>query len=154
MKIRYLLSTVALTLTLATGIAIAGFVQPAPVVIDLGNMIATGDQWTARSASNDVDFIGCGVRVIDDGVNPPFAFGFCQAGDSDEEQITCFTQSPNLLNTMGASSAFAFIDFHWRDDGFGGAECTRIGLSTQSFYLPDFKTNDADSDSDSDSDSD
>jgi len=151
MRIRNILSVAALTLV--AGVAFAGLSQPATVTVDLDNMFAQGDQWTARSADNDVEFIGCGVRVLDDGINA-FAFGFCQAGDSDDVQITCFTENPNLLNTLGANSDLAFITFNWRDDGFGGAECTRIGFSTQSFYLPDFKTNDADSDSDSDSDSD
>ena len=138
MKIRYLISIVALTLL--AGVTFAGFVQPAPVVVDLVAMFAQGDQNTARIAPDDVSFIGCGIRVTDDGVNPPFAFGFCQAGDSEENQITCFTENPNLLNTMGAGNDFSFISFNWQDDGFGGAECIRIGYSTQSFYLPNFTT--------------
>lgn len=117
-------------------VASAGLKQPAPVVIDLVNMIATGDQVTARIADDDVSFIGCGIRVTDDGVNPPFAFGFCQAGDSEENQITCFTQSPNLLQAMGANSDFAFITFNWDENG----DCTRVGFSTQSFYQPNFTT--------------
>ncbi len=148
MKIRYLISITALTLL--AGLAFAGFVQPAPVVVDLVNMTALGDQFTARTAADDVSFIGCGIRVTDDGVNPPFSFGFCQAGDSEENQITCFTMNPNLLATMGAGNDFSFITFSWQDGGFGGTECIRIGYSTQSFYLPDFATNDEDSDSDSD----
>ena len=149
MKKRCLLSVAGLTLM--AGLASAGFVQPVPVTVDLVNMTALGDQWTARSADNDLDFIGCGIRNFDDGVNA-FAFGFCQAGDSDGNEITCFTQNANLLQTMGATSDFAFITFNWQDDGGGGAECTRIGFSTQSFYLPDFALADDDDDSDSDSD--
>jgi len=135
MKIKYGLIVAALTLV--TGMASAGFVQPAEVEVDLVNMFAFGDQHTARNAKNDVEFIGCGIRLFDDGINQ-FTFGFCQAGDSAEVQITCFTQNANLLDTMKATSDFAFITFSWRDDGFGGAECTRIGFSTQSFYLPKF----------------
>ncbi len=149
MKIKILLSTAALTLL--AGVAFAGLVQPAPVMVDLDNMNAQGDQWTARTANNDVEFIGCGNRVFDDGVNS-FSFGFCQASDSEENQITCFSQNANLLDAMKATSAFAFITFNWRDDGAGGAECIRIGFSTQSFYLPDFEIADDDDDSDSDSD--
>ena len=37
---------------------------------------------------------------------------------------------------MKGTSAYAFITFSWEDDGFGGGECTRVGFSTQSFYLP------------------
>ena len=138
MKIRYVISIAALTLL--AGVTLAGLVQPVSVVVDLVNMTALGDQNTARTAPDDVSFIGCGVRVIDDGVFPPFAFGFCQAGDSEENQITCFTENPNLLNTMGAGNDSSFISFSWRDDGFGGTECIRIGFSTQSFYRPNFTT--------------
>jgi len=120
---------------LLSGVAFAGYEQPVPVEVDLVNMDALGDQLTARTSDNDVEFIGCGFRLTDDGVNPPYSWGFCQAGDSEENQITCFTVNANLLDTLKASSAFAFITFSWQDDGFGGAECTRIGFSTQSFYL-------------------
>jgi len=139
MKIRHLITTTTI-LTLLAGVAFAGLKQPAPVEVDLVNMFAFGDQVSARNAKDDVSFIGCGIRVFDDGVFPPFAFGFCQAGDSEENQIVCFTESPNLLNAMGAENDFSFITFSWQDDGFGGAECTRVGFSTQSFYLPKFKT--------------
>ena len=138
MKIRSILSIAALTLI--AGGAYAGFSQPVPVTFNLVNMTAFGDQVTARIAKDDVSFIGCGIRVTDDGVNPPFAFGFCQAGDNEGNEITCFTQNPNLLQTLGANSDFAFITFSWQDDGFGGAECTRVGFSTQSFYMPNFTT--------------
>jgi hypothetical protein len=138
MKIRNI-SLIA-ALTLIAGGAYAGLIQPAPVTVDLVNLFASGDQNTARTVKDDVSFIGCGIRVTDDGVNPPFAFGFCQAGDSEENQITCFTQNPNLIQAMGANSDFAFISFSWQDGGFGGTECTRVAFSTQSFYLPNFTT--------------
>lgn len=134
MQVKYLLLTVASTL-LAGG-AYAGLVQPAPVMVDLNNMFAQGDQLTARTADNDVEFIGCGIRIFDDGGNA-FTFGFCQAQDSAEVAITCFTFNPDLLEAMRAASAYSFITFAWQDDGAGGAECVRIGFSTQSFYLPD-----------------
>jgi len=137
MKTRYLLSIAALTLL--AGIVSAGGVQPAVVTVDLDNMFAQGDQWTARIAKDDVSFIGCGTRVFDDGVNA-FSFGFCQATDSADVGINCFTQNPVLVDAMSATSAYAFITFSWQDDGFGGAECTRVGFSTQSFYLPNFTT--------------
>jgi hypothetical protein len=134
MKVKYLLSTVAMTVL--AGTAYAGLNQPAVVTVDLVNMFASGDQLTARTADNDVEFIGCGIRIFDDGGNA-FTFGFCQAGDSAEAEITCFTQNPELLAAMRSTSAYSFISFSWQDDGGGGAECTRIGFSTQSFYLPD-----------------
>jgi len=141
-------------LTLMAGAAIAGLYRPAPVVVDVDTMIASGDQWTARTADNDLDFIGCGTLVVDNGVNPVFYWGFCQAGDSDENSITCFTTNTNLLDTMKATSDFSFISFSWQDDGGGGAECTRVRYSTQSVYLPNFKVNKDRRRSDGDSDSD
>ncbi len=147
MKNIYLISIAVLML--GAGTVHAGAVIPSPVLVDLDNMFAQGNQVTARFADNDTDLIGCGVRVFDDGISQ-FSFGFCQATDSDEENIVCFTQNPNLLETMRANSDFAFITFNWQDDGFGGFECTRVGFSTQSFYIPDFELNDSDEDSDID----
>jgi hypothetical protein len=94
--------------------------------------------WTARTADNDVEFIGCGTRVVDVG-GDPFLFGFCQAQDADENKIVCFTQNQDLLDAMKSPSDFSFITFSWVDDGSGGIECIRIGFSTQSIYLPNFK---------------
>ena len=135
MKIKYGLMVAALTLV--TGMASAGLVQPAEITVDVVNMIASGDQLTARNAKNDVEFIGCGIRVTDTGFGT-FSFGFCQASDSEGVEITCFTQNAELLDVMKTTSDFAFITFSWKDDGAGGAECRRIGFSTQSFYLPKF----------------
>ena len=136
MKARHVL--ISAILALFSSIAVAGFIQPAPVMVDATNMTALGDMWTARTADNDVEFIGCGIRVFDDGISS-LSFGFCQAGDADEVEITCFTQNQFLLDTINSASDFSFVTFGWVDDGLGGAECVRIGFSTQSFYLPNFK---------------
>lgn len=135
MKIKSLIS--AITLTLLAGFAFAGLVQPAVVEVDFDNMFAQGDQLTARTSAGDTEFIGCGTRSFDDGMGSPFRFGFCQATDAGGDTITCFTQNGALLDEMRASNDYAFISFNWQDDGFGGAECIRVGFSTQSFYLPD-----------------
>jgi len=139
MKIKILLSTTALTLLAAA--ASAGLKQPAPVIVDFDLMFAQGDQVTARIAKDDVSFIGCGVRVFDDG----FAFGFCQASDSEENQIVCLTENPYLLQSIGGISDLAFITFSFVQSGVdmnGDPEydCTRVGSSTQSFYIPNFTT--------------
>lgn len=136
MRIRYLFTT--LILTLLAGSGYAGYVQPAPVDVDLDNYFALGDQLTARTSDNEDEFIGCGIRIFDDG-GLGFTFGFCQARDSEGDHIACFTDNADLLEVMRSTSAYAFITFSWEDDGFGGATCTRIGFSTQSFYLPDKK---------------
>ncbi len=133
MKIRNLLSITALTLI--AGVAFAGLVQPAAVVVDVDNGTAQGDQWTARISKNDVEFIGCGIRLFDTGMGS-FEFGFCQASDSEEVQLFCTTQNVDLLAAMRSTSAFAFVTFSLDENG----DCTRIGFSTQSFYLPNFTT--------------
>ena len=133
MKIRNLLSITALTLM--AGVTFAGLVQPAAVIVDLDNEFAQGDQWTARISKNDVEFIGCGIRLFDFG-SGSFEFGFCQAADSDDVSIFCSTQNADLISAIRATSAFAFVTFSLDVNG----ECTRIGFSTQSFYLPNFTT--------------
>jgi hypothetical protein len=134
MKRKHLLS-IAISMLFA-GIAYGGFVLPVPVDVNLVNMTAIGDQWAARSSANDIEFIGCGSRHFDDGTGNSFRFGFCQAGDADGDSITCFTQDDDLIDEMRTNSDYAFILFNWQDDGSGGSECTRVGYSTQSFYLP------------------
>jgi hypothetical protein len=133
MKTKYLISITVLTLL--AGTAYGGSVQPVLVLVDLDNMTAFGDQYTARTSDGDIELIGCGTRSLDDGANP-FRFGFCQATDVDGDAITCFTENATLLDEMRANNDYAFITFSWQDDGGGGAECTNVGYSTQSFYLP------------------
>jgi len=133
MKARHVL--ISAILAIFSSVAVAGFVQPVPVSVDFDNNIAQGDMFTARTASNDVEFIGCGIRHIDDGVNE-LLFGFCQASDADENRVVCFTQTESLLETIRSSAAYSFITFSWVDDGIGDFECTRVGFSNQSFYLP------------------
>ena len=54
-------------LTMSASLAFAGFTQAVPVNVDLTTLFAEGDQWTARLAPNETEFIGCGVRKFDDG---------------------------------------------------------------------------------------
>lgn len=133
MKVRYLLSIA--TLMALAGAAYAGLVQPAPVVVDLDARTTFGNQLTARVSANDVEFIGCGTRIFDDGMGNTFSFGFCQGTDAAGVTSFCSTTSPNLIDAMHATSAYAFIIFSWNELD----ECTRVGFSTQSFYLPDKK---------------
>lgn len=88
---------------------------------------------TARFSDNYGEFIGCGVRVFEDGASSAFEFGFCQAEDADGERGFCNTQNAALLQAMKSTSDFSFTTFSWNADG----ECTRIGFSTQSFYIPE-----------------
>jgi hypothetical protein len=132
-KILTLITSLAVLLP---ALAFAGLTQPAPVIVDLDNYFAAGDQWTARSSKNADELIGCGVLHIDDGQGFTYNWGFCQATDADGVNTQCFTETPSLLETMRATSAFAYIDFSWDEDG----NCTRVRYSTQSFYLPRFTT--------------
>ena len=148
MKLKHIL---IITLsTLASVFALAGLTQPAPVVVDLDNGTAFGDMVTARFSDNDVEFIGCGVRVFDDGAGGSFQFGFCQAADSEGVNAFCNTDNPALLEAMKSTADFSFVTFSFDEEGV----CNRIGFSTQSFYIPEGVGPDDDSDSDSDSDSD
>jgi len=123
--------TVFCALTYAL-VAHAGQSQPAEVAVDLTNLTASGDMLSARIDRDDDVFIGCGIRVFDDGAGGTFEFGFCQAEDNEGERAFCNTDSPGLLGAMKATSDYSFVTFSWDADGI----CTRIGFSTQSFYLP------------------
>jgi len=127
----------AAALALFSSAAAAGFLQPAPVLITVngdGSGAAQGDMVTARFAPDTISLIGCGTRTIDDGAGGTFHFGFCQATDAAGLQGFCSTDRADLLEAMHATADFSFITFAWDVDGF----CTRIGTSTQSFYIPDF----------------
>jgi hypothetical protein len=135
MKARVVIASAALALF--SSLAAAGYLQPAPVIVELngdGSGQAFGDMVTARFADNDVELIGCGIRVFDNGTSS-FEFGFCQAADSTGVQGFCSTTNPNLLNALESISDFSFIIFSWNASG----ECVRIGNSTQSFYIPEFQ---------------
>jgi hypothetical protein len=124
-------------LALVSTLASAGFLQPAPVIITPngdGSGFAQGDMVTARFAPDTISLIGCGTRTVDDGAGGTFHFGFCQATDAAGVQGFCSTDRADLLEAMHATADFSFITFAWDVDGF----CTRIGTSTQSFYIPDF----------------
>ena len=56
----------------------------------------------------------------------------CQAGDEEGDEATCFSEDAELLDMMRATGDYSFVTFSWNEDG----DCTRIGFSTQSFYLP------------------
>lgn len=115
--------------------AFAGETQPAEVMVDLDNFFAQGDMLTARTDDNDEVFIGCGTRNFSDGAGGLFSWAFCQAVDAEGDRATCFTFNTPLVDTINAINDNSFITFSWTDDGAGNLECTRMGFSTQSFYL-------------------
>jgi hypothetical protein len=123
----------------------AGQVQPALVDVDLENNFAGGDMVSARASKDDDVFIGCGIRNFDFDEGDPYAFGFCQAEDADGDRALCFTENPHLLDAMKALSDYSYITFSYTvetdEEGNESSTCTRIGNSTQSFYLSKTKEN-------------
>lgn len=119
-------------LALAAGVAAGGQYSPAPLTIDRVIQVASGDMYTARLSGNPDAFIGCGIRSPAPGVT----FAFCQAADgpADDQYVSCFTEDPAHIATIGAMDDFSWISFRWDNDG----NCRSVGNSTQSFYLPQF----------------
>jgi len=134
MKLKQML--VGAVLALVGGIASGGAYLPFPLTIDLDNQEATGDMYTVRLSGNPGDFIGCGIRSP----APGYAFAFCQArlGPSDDQLVQCFTEDPAHVAAVAAMDDFSYIQFAWDADG----NCTSVGNSTQSFYLPEFYKSD------------
>ena len=133
MKTRHIL--ISAILALFSSIAVAGLVSPVEVVIDDNNKFAHGDMWTARTADNNVEAIGCGIKLEDVGAGGVSTFGFCQAVDADDVYVGCITFNEELVEAIKSISDFSYILFSWDENG----ECTRIDISTQSVYLPKFK---------------
>ena len=133
MKLKQLLAVGVLAL--GSSVALAGLVMDQPVTVTLnadGSGNAAGNMVTARFSKNDVEFIGCGVRRIDNGAGGVVLFAFCQAADAANVQGFCTTDNPNLIASIGDNDDFSFITFAWNAAG----ECRAIGNSTQSFYIP------------------
>ena len=135
-RTRYFLSTLFLVLVAST--SFAGRFTEVPVVIDFAFGFAEGNQLTAKTSKNDVEYIGCGVRNFNDGFSS-FRFGFWQASDAAGNAVFCDTTNPSLLDDMSSISDYAYITFNWREVAPDVFECTRVGSSTQSWYLPDKK---------------
>jgi hypothetical protein len=130
----------ALPLLFIGSIALGGYVQPAQVTVTVNQDLsgtASGDMVTARFAADAVTLIGCGSRTTKAADGTIFRTGFCQATDANGVQGACSTTDPGLLDAMRTTGDFSFIVFNWDVNG----ECTKIGFSTQSFYIPNFTLN-------------
>ena len=136
-------------LLLAAGLSLfitssfAGLVQPAPVIVEInpdGSGYASGDLQTARNSKNRIEMIGCGSRYIETGTGV-FKFAFCQAvmddGSTDGVRAFCTAPDNELIDAIQELNDTSFVTFAFDDNG----TCTRIGASTQSFYLPKTKQN-------------
>ena len=124
---------------------LAGYTQPAPVVVvinDDGSFSAGGDMNSARTADNDVESIGCGVRKNAAHNN----WGFCQASDENDEYVACWTQDTAMLEAFNLLNDTSYISFGGepvvdRKDGVVQYhECTYINASSQSIYAPNTTT--------------
>lgn len=116
----------------------AGQAESVPVEITVnedGSGSAQGNMRTARNSKNDVENIGCGSRVYDDGAGGTWSWAFCQATDADGVFAQCFTQNPALVAALDSVADGSFLTFGWVENAPEDFECTRIGTSTQSFYL-------------------
>ena len=123
---------VILMALLVSGFAMAGQYAPQPLTLDLVNRTAAGDLVTVRFSANETEYIGCGIRAFDDGAGGATWFGFCQARNEKEEVGFCNTANAELLSAIMATADFSYVTFSWNEAG----ECTRIGYSTQSFFIP------------------
>jgi len=129
---------ILLALLLLSVTVYAGYAQSVPVTIDYhaGGGSAQGDMISARNSDNEFEFIGCGIRAFDNGVGGVYGWGFCQAALEEGGEVACFVNdNPALMEGIRILADSSFITFGWDDDGAGGLTCTRIGASTQSFYL-------------------
>jgi len=105
---------------------------------------ANGQMWSARSSKNDVEMIGCSYKARELGDGSVYKWGFCQARDVNDVHVMCWSDNPELLDAMQATTPFAWAQFRFTeiDPNFFGGErhCTQFGYSTQSFHLPEFTT--------------
>ena len=129
---------VLLVLSMFSISVFAGQVAPAPLTIEInedGSGFAGGDMRTARNSTNDIENIGCGTRIYDDGAGGTWSWAFCQATDADGVFAQCFTQNAGLVAALDSVADSSYLTFSWVADGEDNYECTKIGTSTQSFYL-------------------
>lgn len=112
-------------------VALSGTSGDFPIEVidgDDGSGQAFGSLTSARYSDNDIELIGCGI------FNPPGArLGFCQARTANDDYRLCTTTDPVLMSTLSVLSSSSYINFRWDANG----ECTNIGISTQSSYLPE-----------------
>lgn len=130
MKFKILL---IMLVALTSGSTMAGVVNDFNVTIDLTERTAMGNMKTARFSADAEEFIDCGTRTARNPDGTIFYWSFCQAGlSTSEENAFCFTQDIELINQIRSMSTYSFVTFRWDESG----ECTYVGQSTQSFYIP------------------
>jgi hypothetical protein len=122
-------------LVLGSSAAMAGLITVTPVTVTVNadtSGSANGSMSAARFSKNEVEYIGCGVRRIEDGLGGVVVFGFCQASNAAGDFGFCNTENPALIASIGDQDDYSFVTFSWNEEGV----CQLIGNSTQSFYIP------------------
>jgi hypothetical protein len=98
-------------------------------------MFAFGSMKTARYSEDENALLGCGTRTFANlGEGTSYKWGFCQAVNDEisVESAFCFTEDAALINEINSLSNNDFVTFRWNAEG----NCTNIGNSTQSLYIP------------------
>jgi len=115
-----------------SGTAVAGKYNENLVEIFAEDMMAYGSMTAARFSKNKDELIGCGTRTFtfEDGTS--YEWGFCQASLAEEENVMCSTEDANLIRQINSVTDNSYIVFQWNEEG----QCTHVGHSTQSFYIP------------------
>jgi hypothetical protein len=129
-------SFVGLSLTLLATAAIAGTVSSVPVSVTVNADLsgsAYGNLASARQSADSQQFIGCSIqRAANPTTGIVTAGGYCQARNASGTMGFCSTTDATLLDAVQGIADYSYVSFAWRADG----TCTRINVSTQSFYIP------------------
>jgi hypothetical protein len=126
----------AAALLLGSPVAMSGMTSSVPVEVIVNadaSGSAQGNMATARFTANTVEYVGCGVRYSISGTTTVKG-GWCQATNSAGVNGFCSISGSNteLLNAISGTSDYSYLVFAWNAAGM----CTRVGFSTQSFYIP------------------
>jgi len=103
-------------------------------VADLGGGVTrvTGSLTGVRFTDDDVQQIGC--RIAGDRFATPFVF--CFARDINENNHSCFSSDPALIEAAKSISPYSFVRFIFDET----AECVFLGVSVRSHHIPDKAT--------------
>ena len=121
-----MLGTVA-GLCAATAVALASAGLGSPVIISDSLHMATGNLGTASKAT-DMQLIGCFAWTADTG-----NWGICQAMDGTGKSRSCFTSSPNHLQSIRAINGDTHVTFQWNP---ATGNCTAIMVDNSSNLEP------------------
>jgi hypothetical protein len=122
-------------LLLGSSLAMAGRVDPLPVMITLnadGSGLARGNLGTARFSNNDVERIGCHVSHFDNNQGGTDVVAFCVAVTADGVSGLCSTRNRALVASIASINDFSELTFTWD----ANTRCTLISSLTDSSRIP------------------